>query len=486
MKRLNYHLPVSDLSLSAVLWVVIFGISSLNVGRYGYLDDYSNLWNAKQNALDVLKLSFSQGRPILGLIVLFVFLPLSNIDQLIFIHIFSSFCLATLGVILHQIFNFINAPSKRFDKFTIFWISALPLLVTSGFLIFGAWPSTFPALLGLTFGSFGVLKILKEPKSKIGGFLVSLNVLVYQPNFILLVLIFFIAQMLLNDSSGSFETNVTWRSYRLVTSFIVINAFVSLACIQFAKVHNFSSGSRGALTTEYSQKLSWFVDTVVPRIIYFYTPWQPNSKFLTLLVISFITGGILLYAGAKSKNKFFIILLVIGPLSVAPNILIAENWASSRSLLAPQWLFSFFVFLPIVFFISKFLVSNNLRFVASICIVIALISNLYNINVVNFKKPQEIELKIAREFLTVEKCKKLKTTTQSSWTDSLARKVSYDEFGIPSTAQPWVPIPLTKLICLEKGVKVGNLVVILLVNSKTEEGNVNFAKLIQNYKNSHN
>ena len=485
LKKLGFRFSYSNLKLSVVAWCVIFAISSLNIGRYGYLDDYSNLWNAKHNAIEILKLCFSQGRPILGLITLFVFLPLSTIDHLFFIHLCSSFCLASLGLIVYKTLVFANDKSKRFDQFTIFWLSVLPLLVTSGFLILGAWSTSFPALLGLTFGCFGVLKIVKEPKSKTGSLLVALNVLIYQPNFILMTLIFLTAQIILNSNSGTFQSNKNWRSYKLVVCLISANAIIGLACIQFAKIYQYSSGARSAITTEYSEKFAWFVDSLLPRVIFFYSPWQPNNSSLVLLIALSIAGGIFLYLGAESKKKFFLIVLAILPISVAPNILISENWASSRSLLAPQWFFSFLVFVPVLLFLNRFLVNTMLKMTASVCIVAAVTFNFYQINVVNFKRPQEIELKIARQYLTEEKCKNLISATQSTWTDSLARKVSYDEYGIPSTAQPWVPIPLTKLICYEKGIQVKTLVLIPLEDSTSAEGNVNFAKLIQTYKDAH-
>ncbi len=481
----RFHLlPFSKIKLPVMVFCIIFGISTLNIGNYGYLDDYSNLWNAKYNSLDFFKLCSSQGRPLLGIIGIIIFLPLSNISQLIFIHILSSLCLALLGVIIYQIFHFANQKYNRLKPFTIFWLSVLPLLANSGFLILGAWSSLFPALLGLLLGCYGVLKILKNTKSIAGSFFIAINILIYQPNFILLSLIFFTSQIFLNINLYSQESKANLRSYRLLMCLILIGAVISFLSIQSAKMFGYSSGSRGTITKEYEQKIQWFLDSVLPRVIHFYSPWDSSQYIFISLVGLFFTGATLLYFNSSSKSKFFYILFIMVPLSVAPNILIAENWASSRSLLAPQWLFSIFALLPILILLDKFLVMKSMRLIASLCIVFVVTVNFYEINVVNFKIPQETELKIARDFLTEEECNNLTTVTQSSWTDSLAEKVSYDEFGIPSTTQPWVPIPLSKFLCLERGVKVDSIVLAPRDEVKTSAGNVDFGKLLEIYKNS--
>jgi hypothetical protein len=481
----GYPQLLSKWRIPLSVFFIILTVSSLSIGKYGYSDDYSNLWNAKYGTFDLLMLCTSQGRPLLGIISIAVFFPINDIDSLLYLHILSRLCLALLGVLIYRILYFANENHKRFNSFTILWLSALPLVVNSGFLFFGAWATTFPALLGLLVGCFGVLKVLRDSKSFSGGLFIAVNILIYQPNFILLLLIFLMAHLLLNSKSGHSEFSSIILSHKLLVLLFLINTLLSLVSIQASKFLGFSSGARSTITSEYALKVEWFLGTVIPRIVNFYSPWEPNPFSIIPLTILFVIGMTLLYKRFHSKSKFLTILLMSGPISIAPNILISENWASARSLLAPQWFFSTLVLLPIVFILSKSLANNFFRFLASMLILSITLFNYHGISVVNFKEPQEIELKIARQYLTADVCKNLKSVTQSSWTDSLANKVSYDEFGIPSTTQPWVPIPLTKLICLENGIKVGPLTLIPQGETRNHEGNVNFAKLIQDYKELH-
>jgi hypothetical protein len=65
------------------------------------------------------------------------------------------------------------------------------------------------------------------------------------------------------------------------------------------------------------------------------------------------------------------------------------------------------------------------------------------------RTPQLRELNAAR--IEISKLDPNSTifVVKSSWTASLAPWVRADEFGIPSTAGAWVPVPLTKLILAE-------------------------------------
>ena len=443
---------------SLVVGILVFSVSCVNVGSYGYLDDYSNVWDFKHNIMAGLQMSFGQGRPLLGLVVLLIFFPIQSINQLIFIHLLSSLCLGLLGFTIHKILSYANENSRNFSDFTIFWMSAAPLLGTTGFMIFGAWCSEFPALLCMTLGSYGVLLILKKPTSPKGYVIIGINLLAYQPNFILLVLLFITSQIIYISNSQNEGAKLIRFLNRSSVTVISICFLVELTCLEIGKKLNFITGARSHFTSNYYEKYQWFIHSEIPRILNFLVPWQPVGFVVLMSVVLLSVFGIIIFCWKSTSIKKSLLLITFGLLfSVSPNLLSAENWASSRSILAPQWFIMMLVSVPILKTLGRIAKLPIGTFTLSIIIVTLLSLNYYNINYLNFRAPQERELKIVRAFLTVSRCEQVKFVTQSAWTDTLSPRFSFDEYGIPSTTPPWVPVPLTKEICLEKGVKVKSL-----------------------------
>jgi len=462
---------------SLVLGILVFSVSSVNVGSYGYLDDYSNLWNFKHNIWSAFLAIFGQGRPFLGLVAILIFFPIQSINQLIFIHFLSSLCLGLLGFSIHKILSHANG-RRKFSNFAIFWLSAAPLLGTSGFMIFGAWSSEFPALLCMVLGSFGVLLILKKPMSPSGYIIVGINLLTYQPNFVLLVLLFITSQIIYIFNSQDDSANLMRFLNRSSVIVIAVCFLAELACLEIGKKFDLISGARSQFTTNYYEKYQWFIHSELPRISNFLVPWQPVG-FVILCVGILTVAGIIILCWKSMSTKKSLVLMMFGLLfSVAPNLLSAENWASSRSILAPQWFLMVLVCIPILIILDRFVNMPIGNFAVSIFLVSLLSLNYYNINYVNFRVPQETELRIARAYLTVSRCEQVKSVTPSSWTDSLAPRVSFDEYGIPSSTQPWVPVPFTQEICLEKGIKVKSLLLNSTVNQLTVSEVVDYHRLL--------
>jgi hypothetical protein len=66
------------------------------------------------------------------------------------------------------------------------------------------------------------------------------------------------------------------------------------------------------------------------------------------------------------------------------------------------------------------------------------------------KNPQIKELNLAREAIKELNLQKTIYVEKSEWFDTISPQISADEFGLPSSAQPWVYIPLTKILVYEK------------------------------------
>ena len=66
------------------------------------------------------------------------------------------------------------------------------------------------------------------------------------------------------------------------------------------------------------------------------------------------------------------------------------------------------------------------------------------------KNPQITELNLARESIQILNLQTTIYVQKSEWYDTISPQIIADEFGLPSTAQPWVYVPLTKILIHEK------------------------------------
>ena len=142
--------------------------------------------------------------------------------------------------------------------------------------------------------------------------------------------------------------------------------------------------------------------------------------------------------------KVFSTMLLGMLFSVLPNIVSADTWASNRSLFAVQWVIYTFAVFAIHSIIGK---SKTLLFVAVCVAGVSVSLQWYQIGLLGWSNPQIHELKIIGKNLSEKKCADNLEIVPSVWTDSLTGKVSYDEFGLPSSSQTWSAVPMVKMLC---------------------------------------
>jgi hypothetical protein len=228
-------------------------------------------------------------------------------------------------------------------------------------------------------------------------------------------------------------------------------------------------------------KIDFLLRQAIPTQINFQrTPWDtlPILGFLCLGVI--ITSILLL--SFQSKSVMPLLLFITGAIgSLAPNFMTAENWASSRSLLQGQWFYASFTLVGVIHLLSYIPKYKKV------------LVNLFSVGVITFSVIQSNQT-LSRE-LRVPQIKELNAArlaiskldpnlpiyvVKSSWTASLAPWVRADEFGIPSTAGAWVPVPLTKLILVE--LYGENNYQVQLVDQTKNLNQINFLELLESIK----
>jgi hypothetical protein len=241
------------------------------------------------------------------------------------------------------------------------------------------------------------------------------------------------------------------QSIRILQHYLVL-LLSGLAALSVFKIA--SSGSpetlRTTLVGPLNEKLMFLIKQAIPTQINFQrTPWDglPVLGFVCLAII--ITS--ITVMSLQLKTVLPILLFLGGAIgSLAPNFLTAENWASSRSLLQGQWFYASLTLISVIHLIL--FISRYSRVITALFSIGIAFFSIFQSNQTldrELRTPQLRELNAAR--IEISKLDPNSTifVVKSSWTASLAPWVRADEFGIPSTAGAWVPVPLTKLILAE-------------------------------------
>ena len=323
----------------------------------------------------------------------------------------------------------------------------LATLLSPGFLSLALWTILQSAVLSLVCGIIGVRLLILSSKfaSKLSGiFLCLIPLFTYQPVFALTTgLIFFglsLKQYIVSPSKKISRNNMT-----------LIGIFFSGLLLNLYLITNLgdSSQSRGNIVRDIEGKFFWLRNELIPGL-WRVNPWGTNVYLIYTLVFLSLTGLIFILIALKSISARLMLLVAL-PLSLTPNLLSAENWASNRSLLAPQWLLlllaslSLFKFLTLARFGARRAVPILL-----VCSITVCFAQVQFLGVQGWKEPLLKEQELVDSALTIQKCEKLRYVKSSNLEDSLISKMSYDEFGRPTSYAEWAVVPFVKFICSQK------------------------------------
>jgi hypothetical protein len=179
------------------------------------------------------------------------------------------------------------------------------------------------------------------------------------------------------------------------------------------------------------------------------------KPWLALTLAAFIGVGLLQYFRGEVQERLvrFLIALVILPLSYLPNLIVAENWASYRSQSVLTSVIVVYTFLALWGYrqlLHNFVTDSVLTVVLNLSVLAGGFLALYN-TTIYFAAPQLQELQYLRSQLAQRDISQIHSIyiIGSTWQHSLAPMVRYDEFGLPSSAQPWAPKPMVYLLLQE-------------------------------------
>lgn len=451
------------------------------IGSYGFGDDYRASENVNEMPIQVLQSSTGQGRPLLGAFAILQFRFINEFSDFFLMRILQAILFVFLAIQLKRLaINLMDRHNK---------IAVVPfvmsVLASAGPLTLVAWGVQLGPLLAVVTSLYAVNFVINKEKAGIYFYsLVCLPIIMYQPGFVLVFTILGIAYLFSLPS----KQRIVIRKFLNLRFTVVLTVYLILEvmCIVISKKLGWASGERSAFVSDFREKGTWVLENVIPQALQFSGP-RLTSDTQTKIVLLLVIVGFILIVGKSLLGSIFLSAILF--FSISPSLITAENWASNRSMMSIQFVFSFAFFLTLAW-VGCVILRTTPQYgvvVNTLVLSLSLSSGLYS-TTVGWKNPQLLEISIAKSSISKEDCMKLRYIRPSGWQQSLGRYSSMDEYGIPSTTPAWSALSFTNFICKEKGHSVTQEVEILdrLENpTRTRvEGLIDYQMLLQNLLNA--
>ncbi len=481
---LGTYLATSRTAVAAVTLSVVAMFIPVATVPYGQIDDYAFLWMAVSGHPDpfagrsIFETSAVQARPLEGLLQAWGFAAAGSIDHLRVLRILGLVGIAAFGVLLH--WALVRSGFRS-------WFAALiAVLICSlpAFEVYAAVTVAFPtpcaAVLAGAASLVAATAIDSPPKVRrsrlaLSGAMLLAAILIYPPPAM-----FFWVFLAIAVIGARYEAQ---RTKRLVWAHLGVAgvAFAATWAIAKVAVHVYGDDSpnagRSNLAHDVGGKLRWFLgwqsghdtglaihDPLYGSLSLFeLTPSPWFSGLVALVAISGIL--ILLFREGVSVPLYGGIALLLVPLSFFPTLVLAENSRGYRVQAAMTALIALYfavgaygLWLAIRGWLRPHLKGREVAAleIFAIAVAVAFVGfSAYSANrnvTTLIVVPQSTELRLVRAQLArlpagTERLAFVETGNDQS----MASFTSADEFGVPSSARPWVPRPFALLILHEQG-----------------------------------
>jgi len=469
--------PLSTFAVFAAIFLVTYLPCFLS--SYGLLDDYYLLYLALTKGAwcpEIVGSMMSQGRPLNLPFIAAAFSPLHGVNDLFYLRI-----IATLGTALLATLFFRHAMHTGWSRAQSFVLS---LLVFSQlpFQVLSAW--SLVGLLGairipLAYVSYFLAKYAGEKPLRSLGFaglyaatLVSLTAAMAMHQTAAMFFWIGLAQ----DALSPKPWDVSRRQLGVVLTAFAAACGIEYVICAFGKSHyaQYLIQDRKELALDPLQKLAWFFNEPLTSCLNFNN--LDASHFIAIGSAVIILIGLWFYTKNLEPKEFrkkrCLLLLALPFLCYTPNLIVAESWASYRTLYALAALMMLYFFCAIQGIAAKLSVGKNV--VTGTLFAAAVLSLAFaNQNVATYiAGPQTRELALLRYRLNDKRSSNLlthlsdqlqppknkgpfdiwsydsKTVTQN-WNETLAPAAYYDEFGRPSSSRPFVAKAMVELLLRE-------------------------------------
>ena len=449
-----------------IIAVVLITYASVLSSTFGMADDYNFLNWGILHAKATLYLLMSAGRPINGLLLKWGFEAAGSIENLVYLRAITLAGIGLLGIGL-----FVFCRKHRVPLVTSLAVTCAIILLPS-FQIYAAWAQQFTTPYA---GCLGLLSaFLLTPgcrlweRSRItaiiaSALLLALALLIYQP-----VAMFFCTGILLSILAKA-DDGSAWNIRRLGGAAIAfvggngLGFFIFKLCLRTQSASPVSD--RASFALDPAAKLEWFCQQPLRNALSLYK--VIGNKQLEVAALIFILVALVLYA-KRMGVKRAAIGLICGVSAILasylPNLIVAENWSSYRTLGAlgaTAVVLIVFSAVEILRFIQAVLkksfdgnnrYASSFAFLALLCVMFQAQSNLLN----GLVLPFTTELNNLSSYIDKETAQKAgKMTVQvklATFLDSSATPLAYDEFGIPASAMHFDVLALITILLHNKNI----------------------------------
>lgn len=450
-KLFNKYEYILSFFLFLIVYVITYGV--VVSADYAFSDDYTFFNDmGHSNPMPLIIGIVQGGRPIYAIYSL-IFSLAGDISDLGWIRLISIFGISSFALLMyHNLKRYTNIPLG------VIYPASVACGLSPAFQVYSAWTVTsiFPwaaSLAGLSALSLPEKTDFQRVATSLA--LLVCAVFIYQPAG-MVFWAFLLPRILLRGTSLN-QLKLMIRSLFVMGAALVVDFGSSkiLPRVFFSDLPQFN---RSALVTDYVGKAEWFLEEVIPNALNLFSI-SPNVWHILLVVLMIIAACIVKFNRPLIVIKNLSIVGAIIILSYLPNLIIKESWASYRSQVGLDSVIIILVFMSIyeLCYITK------LKFVCTVipCIYLTIGCFVAHRNVNEyFVKPQVKELTLVENYLLSQRglyqAQKF-YLVPSSWKDQLSPVLRYDEFGLPSSMQVWVPQGMAWAI-LEKtsqGVPIG-------------------------------
>jgi hypothetical protein len=425
---------------------------------YAFSDDFYHLamFTRMQNCYhELMVCSCLQGRPMLGVVLGLAMGQMHRIADFAYMRLFGIF--AASAVALCAYFLMRANGWRRVPAASL----SLACIAVPGFQIFTAWSVTSTFILPML-GAFFAVDIAKDlgtlstararSNFAIATIAQFLAICIYQPTA---MFFWFFASICLFN----FEAWTKEKTRRLINFFLVFGFASATELIFFELAKHFLGTTgllpqRSHLTSDLLGKAQWFVTN--PLVDVLNLNRLNSSPKIALVVSLLLSVGMLLFfrGGVRARLLQFSLAICFLMLCYLPNLAIAENFATYRTQVAMEALIFFYCGLSFTGIVQTCIRNGSVTICSAGLIAFCLLNLLaahFHVQTF-FVTPQTLELNLVKAQLSGEfgpglQKKPLFLTRE----ESFAPFSRYDEFGLPSMAQTWVPEPACFVLSREQG-----------------------------------
>lgn len=432
--------------LAATAAIVLLAYSPVLFTEYGFSEDYRLLAALRRGVL-FSKLMIAEGRPLYAVWTALFLGPVHGIGQLAIVRLVNLLVLGGVAVTFTLAWRRVGL--GRFEAAA----AGIATVTLPTFQFFGAMAAVGAHLWGALAAAIAALWTDRLWNTDRRIFVRALPALVllagllaYQPAGMVFWAFAFILLVAPRDA-----WSVYWPRLRgfVVVGFIGMAA--SFVVFEIGKTL-FAAELAGAPRAEWvrdpAAKLFWFLTFPIPHTL---NLWKlhPDLWFALAALIALAAGLVLHHRGLERALPRVLVAFALIPFSYLPNLLVAEDRSSFRSMLALSSLVLAWYVLVLAGQLRSTRGRLAFRTVIAAFAAAGIASAAWNVTSL-FVRPQARELEMVRRH-TADIPDRYRNilVVRSDWRDALAPDVLYDEFGYPSTALPWSSASMTWLMLME-------------------------------------